>query len=166
MSNALAKLGNNIKEIRKDHRMTLKDVSSKCNIASSYISDIENSRKVPSLQTLDSLAEALNVDIVDFFVESQVRGDGFYIALNILRNIDVGAARRNVKTISELKKVLDEYKKRYKDNYLYTNFHEFNILEYNKYEKNPDFIFYSNLVDLLCDFYYNFSVLINSIPSP
>ena len=46
-------IGDRIKALRKEHSLTLKDLSEKANISISFLSDIENGRSNPSLERLD-----------------------------------------------------------------------------------------------------------------
>ncbi|MED0665682.1 helix-turn-helix transcriptional regulator [Bacillus badius] len=54
-------IGENVKKIRKEKKLTQHELAEQMNISRSYLSDIENNRKNPSSKTLESLAEKLNV---------------------------------------------------------------------------------------------------------
>lgn len=54
-------IGARIKTLRTKRKKTLKDISALCGVSVSYLSDIENERKSPSLETLEKIAEALEV---------------------------------------------------------------------------------------------------------
>jgi len=62
-------LGENIKIIRKLKCLTLKEMSLRTGITSSFLSDIENSKKLPSVDTLSKLSEGLNVPLYMLFKE-------------------------------------------------------------------------------------------------
>lgn len=62
-------LGENIKIIRKIKSLTLKEMSLITGITSSFLSDIENNKKLPSVETLNKLAEGLNVPLYMLFKE-------------------------------------------------------------------------------------------------
>lgn len=56
-------LGERVKEFRKIYNMSQKDLAAKTNLSVSYIQQIENNKKTnPSIETITSLANALNVD--------------------------------------------------------------------------------------------------------
>jgi transcriptional regulator with XRE-family HTH domain len=57
-------VGDNIKQIRIERRLTQKELSEQMGISRSYLSDVENNRHNPSMKTVTSLAENLNVDII------------------------------------------------------------------------------------------------------
>jgi len=60
-------VGSNIQSIRKERGLTIKDVAHTSGITASLISQIENDKGNPSLNTLTALAHALNVDVIQFF---------------------------------------------------------------------------------------------------
>lgn len=57
-------VGDNIRAIRKEKKLTQKELAKKMKISRSYLSDIENNRKNPSTKTLQSLSEKLNVTML------------------------------------------------------------------------------------------------------
>lgn len=60
-------VGKKIREYRKLNNLTLKELSNKTDISVSFISDVENLRRNPSIETLQTIAEALDVDVATFF---------------------------------------------------------------------------------------------------
>ena len=56
-------IGSKLKELRKQNKLTLKELSQKTNISLSFISDIENKRRNPSIDNLNILAVALDVPV-------------------------------------------------------------------------------------------------------
>lgn len=56
-----------IKEIRLKNNMTQEELSRKSGISESYISELENNLKMPTILTLCKLAEALEVDITKLY---------------------------------------------------------------------------------------------------
>lgn len=56
-----------IKEIRLKKNMTQEELSQKSSISESYISELENNLKMPTILTLCKLAEALEVDISELY---------------------------------------------------------------------------------------------------
>jgi len=58
----------NIKQVRKNKNISLKELSDMTNISVSYLSDLENNKKTnPTLYTLYVVAKALEVNIKDLF---------------------------------------------------------------------------------------------------
>ncbi len=61
------RLGSRIKEIRKAKGLSQEKLSEKIGIDSKHLSRIEVGGSFPALNTLAKLAEALNVELKDFF---------------------------------------------------------------------------------------------------
>lgn len=59
------KLNERLKELRKEREFTLKKLAEISELSVSYLSDIERGRTVPTLSTLETIASALNVTIID-----------------------------------------------------------------------------------------------------
>ncbi len=60
-------LGVRIKEIRKIRGLSQEQLSGKIDIDPKHLSRIESGRSFPSLDTLEKLANALQVEVKDFF---------------------------------------------------------------------------------------------------
>ena len=56
-----------IKEIRLKKKITQEELSRKSGISESYISELENNLKMPTILTLCKLAEALEVEITKLY---------------------------------------------------------------------------------------------------
>lgn len=56
-------VGERIKRLRKERKLTLRELSEKVDISISFLSDIENGRSNPSLERLKSIAEALDTTV-------------------------------------------------------------------------------------------------------
>ncbi len=57
------KLGQNIKRIREQKKMTQGDICRALNLDRGYISSIESGKRNPTLSTLKKLADALKVSV-------------------------------------------------------------------------------------------------------
>ena len=66
-------IGESIKNLRKEKKLKLKDLYEATGITVSFLSDIENGKKLPSLETLQKIAQALHTPVHVFFRE----GTGF-----------------------------------------------------------------------------------------
>ncbi len=58
-------LGDKIREARLDHRLGLREFARELDLAPSYLSDIENDRRVPAEPVLRTLATKLDLDFDD-----------------------------------------------------------------------------------------------------
>ena len=72
-------VGARIAKIRKDKKLTLKDVSIMSGVTTSLISQIENNKANPSLTTLMALAKACDVNVVSFFSEDTPSEQGIVL---------------------------------------------------------------------------------------
>lgn len=62
-------LGENIRRIRQEKNMTQVQLSCKIGKANTFLCDIEKCRATPSLKTIKTIAEALEVDVAELFRE-------------------------------------------------------------------------------------------------
>ncbi|HVV51141.1 MAG TPA: helix-turn-helix transcriptional regulator [Polyangia bacterium] len=70
-----ATLGEVIRNARVALGLTLREVTTKLKITPSYLSDIENDRRVPSEEVLTQLAELLRLDVDDLMAMAGRVGD-------------------------------------------------------------------------------------------
>lgn len=56
-----------IKEIRTERKMTLKKLSMLSGVSITYINELENNLKCPSIITIEMLSKALKVDIKELY---------------------------------------------------------------------------------------------------
>jgi len=57
--------GSNVKRFRLARQLTLKDLSSKCSVSLSMLSEIERNTKMPTIEVACRIADALDVNILD-----------------------------------------------------------------------------------------------------
>ena len=63
MNKSAKKLGENMKRIRFENGMSQSDICRKLGVDRSYISNVENGNKNPTLSTITKLAKALGVSV-------------------------------------------------------------------------------------------------------
>lgn len=66
----MGELGEKIREFRKSRGLTLVEVARNAGCSPSFVSGVERGRVSPSIATLKRIANALRVNIVDFFMPS------------------------------------------------------------------------------------------------
>ncbi len=66
-------IGNKIKEIRKAKKISQEKLAEMISMNHRSIVRLENSHNVPTLDTLEKIAKALNVNITDFFETQDVQ---------------------------------------------------------------------------------------------
>lgn len=67
MSEIVKLLGANIRKIRKSRNMTQEQLAEKADISVPYMTQIELGQKQPTLETVESIAQALNVPFDGLF---------------------------------------------------------------------------------------------------
>ncbi len=65
----LLQIGNQIRERRKNKGITVQELAERASVSKGLISQIENSRAVPSLMVLIAIIRALDIDLNVFFKE-------------------------------------------------------------------------------------------------
>jgi transcriptional regulator with XRE-family HTH domain len=65
-------IGIRLREVRKARAMTLDQLAARTGFTKSYLSKIENSRKVPPIASLAHISQALDTDIAYFFQNANV----------------------------------------------------------------------------------------------
>ncbi|MGF1637246.1 MAG: helix-turn-helix domain-containing protein [Cyclobacteriaceae bacterium] len=72
----LVKIGERIKDLRKDKKMKVSDLALHSGISKGMLSKIENARSIPSLPVLMSILQALKTEPGDFFVGLKLNTQG------------------------------------------------------------------------------------------
>lgn len=68
-------LGDVIKKIRMEQQLTIKEVAERAHVTSSLLSQIENNKANPSINSLMAIAKALKVPIGSFFDDKELDPD-------------------------------------------------------------------------------------------
>lgn len=68
-------IGAKVRALRKRHDMTVAELAGQAGLSAGMLSKVENGAISPSLSTLQSLAQALNVPLTDFFADFEQRQD-------------------------------------------------------------------------------------------
>lgn len=71
----LIQISNRIKERRREKNITVQELANLANVSKSLISQIENSRTIPSLIVLIDIIKALNIDLNEFFKDIRSKND-------------------------------------------------------------------------------------------
>lgn len=100
-------LGCNIKKYRKEKGYTQKVLSDMSNISRTYLADVEKDRYNPSLDTLKSIANALNISINNLLEDNSIEcktseliQDDFKIMIEKLKKL-------NKKDREKIEKMID-----------------------------------------------------------
>ena len=71
----LIQISNRIKERRREQNITVQELANQANVSKGLISQIENSRTIPSLIVLIDIIKALNIDLNEFFKDVRTKSD-------------------------------------------------------------------------------------------
>jgi transcriptional regulator with XRE-family HTH domain len=63
-------IGEKVRKIRKEKGLSIMDLKEKTGLSKSTISDLENDKSSPTIDTLQKIADALDVDVRDFFEDN------------------------------------------------------------------------------------------------
>jgi transcriptional regulator with XRE-family HTH domain len=65
------KIGENIRKLRLENKLTLEQVAKKTGFTKSYISMLETGKKIPPIASLSKISKALNSEIAAFFQQKR-----------------------------------------------------------------------------------------------
>ncbi|MGP1496393.1 MAG: helix-turn-helix domain-containing protein [Treponema sp.] len=65
------RLGENLKRIRKEHKLTQFELAEKANVSEDTVKSIELMRFWPSEKTLSQISSALGIDVYHFFMPTE-----------------------------------------------------------------------------------------------
>ena len=68
------KLHDRLRELRTSRKFTLKDLAERSGLSVSYLSDIERGRTVPTINSLEAMASAFGISVVDFLIGTDFAG--------------------------------------------------------------------------------------------
>lgn len=64
-------LGEKLKEIRKEKRLTIADLAQKTGLSNGYLSNVERNLNSPTIESLRKIVDALSISLVDLFQEEK-----------------------------------------------------------------------------------------------
>ena len=67
------KVGNRIRELRKNIKLSQEALALKAEVDRTYVTDVENGRRNVSLEILERLIKALNISVAEFFNSKEFR---------------------------------------------------------------------------------------------
>jgi transcriptional regulator with XRE-family HTH domain len=71
----IIRISQRIKELRKDRGITIQELANRAQVTKGLISQIENSRTIPSLIVLIEIIKALDVDLNNFFKDMSTESE-------------------------------------------------------------------------------------------
>ncbi len=73
VDNLIEDIGKKIRDLRKQKGVSIRQMSRRTGLSNSLLSQVENSKISPSIASLDKIARALDVSIVQFFEDNSVK---------------------------------------------------------------------------------------------
>lgn len=64
-------IGQRIKQLRTQNKLTLEELASRCELSKGFISQVERDLTSPSIATLSDIVEALGINLAQFFKEER-----------------------------------------------------------------------------------------------
>lgn len=100
-------MGRVIRRERQDRRLTIKELGEKAGLSEIYVGEIERGQKYPSSRVLESIAQALGLDIADLLelVAEEIRFEREPERLNV---IGFTPSRPNRQAVRKMVNMLDE----------------------------------------------------------
>ncbi|MDH7460001.1 XRE family transcriptional regulator [Chitinophagaceae bacterium 26-R-25] len=75
----IIRISQRIKELRKDRGITIQELANRAQVTKGLISQIENSRTIPSLIVLIEIIKALDVDLNNFFKDISSQSESLVV---------------------------------------------------------------------------------------
>lgn len=98
-------IGNNIRNIRKEKKMTLQQIADIMGCSPQLISQYENGKRMPKLETLQRIAESLNVSLLQIVDADQLSKDIF------MQEIKKEVLQLNLEELNELIELIKDSEK-------------------------------------------------------
>ena len=96
-------IGERLRELREQHHLSQGDIEKRTGLLRCYTSRVENGRTVPSVATLEKLADALEVPLYHFFHDGKDKPQALKLKG---RNGGWGASNKDLETIGKFRRVL------------------------------------------------------------
>jgi transcriptional regulator with XRE-family HTH domain len=87
MSNIQELLSENLKAFRKEKKLSQQDVAEKSDMLASTFNRIENMKVAPSIDTVERIASAIEVDFIDLFQTREISDKSIVKKLELLNNL-------------------------------------------------------------------------------
>ena len=85
----LIQISNRIKERRREKNITIQELATRANVSKGLISQIENSRTIPSLLVLIEIIKALEIDLNEFFKDIRNKANQYPVLVKRKTNMNV-----------------------------------------------------------------------------
>jgi len=132
---AFTMIGDRLRIIREQRKLSQGDVQKKTGLFRCYISRVENGHTVPALATLEKLARAFDIPLYQIFYEDEQSPTSFVIAPDNTNRTDWGGSRKGARLLHRLQIQLGKMDER--DRQLLIGFAHRTTLRKRKPRKSP-----------------------------
>lgn len=102
-------LGMRIKQTRENRHFTQEQLAELCNLSASHIGHIERGTRIPSLDTVFCISQALNISIDCLIFDSVNVNESLFTTIQaILKNKDKRKVKTFMTTVKALANIIDE----------------------------------------------------------
>ena len=91
----MKEIAEKLRALRLANRLTLKELAKKAGCTDAYLSQLERGRANPSIMILKKVASALQVKVVDFFLEDETNGND--VVLSEKERVNINFRRGDAK---------------------------------------------------------------------
>lgn len=103
----------NIKDVRKSKGLTQEELAEKCDLHTSYLAGVERGERNITIQTLDKIAQGLEISPIDLLKFEQLNIDEQYfnkqeklnVLLNIVNDFNENEISRIINIVQEIKQM-------------------------------------------------------------
>ncbi len=103
-------LGNRLRELRTKQDMTQADLAESTGLSDNFIALMERGKTSPSLQTLENLANALNVQIADLFAFNSKTPTKINKSERAIQHLLRKHTPSQIKTLLQIQKLIEKLK--------------------------------------------------------
>jgi transcriptional regulator with XRE-family HTH domain len=108
----LTMIGDRLRSIREQKKLSQGDVQKKTGLLRCYISRVENGHTVPAVATLEKLARAFDIPLYQSFYEDEQSPASFVIAPDNAGRNDWGSSRKGARFLHRFPKLLAKMSER------------------------------------------------------
>jgi len=102
-------IGERLKALREEKKLSQGDVEKRTGLLRCYISRVENGHTVPSVETLEKLARALELPLYQIFYEGETPPDVSNIPpVGVTRDRTWGSSGKDARLLAKFRRVLSQ----------------------------------------------------------
>jgi len=104
-------IGERLRELRESKKLSQGDIEKRSGLLRCYISRVENGHTVPSVETLEKLAHAMEIPLYQLFYDGEKPPKLSHLAMRkTADDVAWGSSGKDAKMLSQFRKVLSRIK--------------------------------------------------------